>query len=171
MNRQEYYNSNICRKSPEYKKVQQLLKEYKIENNIAERFVVHHLDDTEECRKYNEAHYELWGFNEDGSFEYGKYVVFMSRKDHLSYHAKQRIGERNPFYRHKHSDEFRQNTSLRQKDKPRSATYRKYIHDISNKYAVYKQNGGHLKWNDFLTAMSKNEISLEMLTGPLNKLI
>ena len=56
MNRQEYYNSNICRKNPEYKKVQQLLKEFKIENNIAERCIVHHLDDTEECRKYNEAH-------------------------------------------------------------------------------------------------------------------
>lgn len=82
----------------------------------------------------------------------------------MSHHAKQRVGERNPFYGRKHSDEFRQNVHLRQKDKPRSESYRKYAHDISNKYAVYKQNGGYLKWNDFLTAMSKHEISLEMLT-------
>lgn len=52
---------------------------------------VHHLCDTEEQRKYNDEHYELWGFNEDGTFEYGKYVVFVTREEHLRMHAQSEI--------------------------------------------------------------------------------
>ena len=48
--------------------------------------VIHHLRDTEEQRKYNNEHYELWGFNEDGTFEYGKYVIFVTEEWHLNYH-------------------------------------------------------------------------------------
>ena len=48
--------------------------------------VIHHLRDTEEQRRYNDEHYELWGFevNEDGNehFEYGKYVVFWTKEYH-----------------------------------------------------------------------------------------
>ena len=49
--------------------------------------VIHHLRDTEEQRKYNDEHYEFWGFNQDGTFEYGKYVVFWTKEKHDSYHA------------------------------------------------------------------------------------
>ena len=53
--------------------------------------VIHHLRDTEEQRKYNDEHYELWGFeiDENGNehFEYGKYVVFWTKERHNSYHA------------------------------------------------------------------------------------
>lgn len=49
---------------------------------------IHHLRDTEEQRKYNDEHYELWGFNEDGTFEYGKYVVFWTHEHHTYYHSK-----------------------------------------------------------------------------------
>lgn len=52
---------------------------------------VHHLCDTEEQRKYNDEHYELWGFNEDGIFEYGKYVIFITREEHLRIHAQSEI--------------------------------------------------------------------------------
>lgn len=52
--------------------------------------VIHHLIDTEEQRKYNDEHYELFGFelDENGNehFEYGKYVVFWTKEHHLSYH-------------------------------------------------------------------------------------
>lgn len=48
--------------------------------------VIHHLRDTEEQRKYNDEHYELWGHNLDGTFEYGKYVVFWTEEDHFKYH-------------------------------------------------------------------------------------
>jgi len=44
--------------------------------------VIHHLRDTEEQRKYNDEHYELWGHNLDGTFEYGKYVVFVTKEEH-----------------------------------------------------------------------------------------
>jgi hypothetical protein len=57
-----------------------------IDNNYTCRCVVHHRDDTEECRKYNEEHYERWGFNEDGTFEYGKYVIFMINTEHSAHH-------------------------------------------------------------------------------------
>lgn len=53
--------------------------------------VRHHLRDTEEQRKYNDEHYELWGFeiNEDGKehFEYGKYIIFLTREEHLQIHS------------------------------------------------------------------------------------
>ena len=48
---------------------------------------IHHLRDTEEQRKYNDEHYELWGHNLDGTFEYGKYVVFWTHEHHIKYHA------------------------------------------------------------------------------------
>lgn len=49
--------------------------------------IIHHLRDTEEQRKYNDEHYELWGHNLDGTFEYGKYVVFWTKEKHDQYHA------------------------------------------------------------------------------------
>ena len=86
MNKQEYNNSKISRKNPEYKKVRELLKTWKAENNITENCIIHHRDDTDETRAYNEEHYELWGCEEDGTFEYGKYVIFMTIAEHVKYH-------------------------------------------------------------------------------------
>lgn len=50
--------------------------------------VIHHLRDTEEQRQYNDAYYELCCHNLDGTFEYGKYVVFLTRLQHKEIHAK-----------------------------------------------------------------------------------
>lgn len=86
MNKEEYYNTSGVHKTYEYKYVQSLLHKWKIENNYTCRYVVHHRDDTEETRKYNAEHYERWGFSEDGTFEYGKYVIFMTHSDHSSHH-------------------------------------------------------------------------------------
>lgn len=53
--------------------------------------VIHHLRYTEEQRKYNDEHYELWGFeiDENGNehFEYGKYVIFLTKEEHSKIHA------------------------------------------------------------------------------------
>lgn len=95
MNKKEYFLSDIYLKNAEYKNIQKRLHEWKQKNNIIERCVVHHRDDTEECKKYNEEHYELWGFNEDGSFEYGKYVIFLTRAEHCKHHH---TGENNVNY-------------------------------------------------------------------------
>lgn len=48
--------------------------------------IIHHLRDTEDQRKYNDEHYEYWGFNQDGTFEYGKYVIFVTEEWHYNYH-------------------------------------------------------------------------------------
>lgn len=93
MNKEEYFISEIYRKNSEYLSVQKMLQEWKYNNNITKMCIVHHRDDTDECRRYNEEHYELWGFNEDGTFEYGKYVMFMTQAEHCSYHMQ---GDRNP---------------------------------------------------------------------------
>ena len=63
--------------------------------------VRHHLRDTEEQRKYNDEHYELWGFEIDESgnehFEYGKYIIFCTDEEHHSvWHNVN--GENNPMY-------------------------------------------------------------------------
>ena len=91
--------------------------------------VIHHLRDTEEQRKYNDEHYELWGFeiDENGNehFEYGKYVVFWTKEHHDKYHhlsietrEKLRIanlGSNNHFYGKKHSSETKLKISISQK--------------------------------------------------------
>ena len=56
-------------------------------NPNPEAKVIHHLRDTEEQRKYNDEHYEYWGFNQDGTFEYGKYVIFVTPEEHAEIHS------------------------------------------------------------------------------------
>lgn len=62
-----------------------------LENCDVDAKVIHHLRDTEEQRKYNDEHYELFGFeiDEDGNevFNYGKYVVFWTKEHHDEYHS------------------------------------------------------------------------------------
>lgn len=67
-----------------YNKTRAILKQQIYNDETAT--VIHHLRDTEEQRSYNDIHYELWGHNEDGSFEYGKYVIFVSKKQHTMIH-------------------------------------------------------------------------------------
>lgn len=90
------------------KKLQQSLKY----NSNPKATTKHHLRDTEEQRKYNDEHYELWGFeiDEDGNehFEYGKYIIFMTQEEHNRLHAESEEtrkkkseslkGEKNPMY-------------------------------------------------------------------------
>lgn len=78
---------------------------------------MHHRDDNEEVRAYNEAHYELWGYNLDGTFEYGKYVVFMTRAEHNTYHFS---GNKNPMYGKPLSDEHKAKISTARKGIPHS---------------------------------------------------
>lgn len=112
MNNKEYYSLNS--RNEYYKYIHELLNEWKLANNIAEICVAHHRDDTEEAKAYNNEHYELWGFNLDGTFEYGKYVVFMTASEHMRYHMTgsknpmcgvRKFGVDNPFYGKKHSSE------------------------------------------------------------------
>lgn len=71
-----HYWANECRK------IQKTL-EY---NPDPKAIVRHHLRDTEEQRKYNDEHYEYFGFNQDGTFEYGKYVIFVTKEEHTAIH-------------------------------------------------------------------------------------
>ena len=91
MNRQEYANSRMAHRNLAYKQARKLLKEWQLEKNITDTCVIHHRDDTEETCAYNEEHYELWGFNLDGTFEYGKYVIFMTQAEHARYHGIGRV--------------------------------------------------------------------------------
>lgn len=111
MNKSEYYTGkNVSRRY--HKQIRKLLEEWKHKNNITGRCVIHHRDDTDETRKYNEEHYELWGFNLDGTFEYGKYVVFMTQSEHNIHHC---AGEKNPLYGKSPSDETRAKISAARK--------------------------------------------------------
>ena len=91
--------------------------------------VRHHLRDTEEQRKYNDEHYELWGFeiDENGNehFEYGKYIVFLTPEEHNKLHAvseetrnilRQRmLGDSNKMRGKKHSEESKRKMSNKKK--------------------------------------------------------
>ena len=192
MNKKEYYQNSNDRKrcAHLYKYVQSLLKEWKVNNNYVCKCVVHHRDDTEECRKYNEEHYELWGFNEDGTFEYGKYVVFMTHKNHSSYHNKGHVnnkGENNPMYGKHHSEESKQ--KLRGREVSAETREKMSLHHAnvsgennpfygkthsnevmsklmnyhkvtSNAYKTYKDSGGTLSWKAFRHAIKIGEIDV-----------
>lgn len=98
MNRKEW--KEFCKTNSKdafiwYNRVRKLLKSKEFEssdNCDKDAKVIHHLRDTEEQRKYNDEHYELFGFeiDEDGNeiFNYGKYVVFWTKEHHDNYHRK-----------------------------------------------------------------------------------
>lgn len=153
MNSHEYYNSTIRCKNYEYKQIQQLLNDWKAENNITERCVVHHRDDTEETRKYNEKHYERWGFNEDGTFEYGKYILFMIASDHIQYHHK---GEKHPLYGKHHSEETKEKISTALSGTnigDKNPNYGKKLSD-ETKYKIHLANKGRRHSDEAKAKMS-----------------
>lgn len=189
MNRDEYSKQPGNRSTYEYKYVHRLLNEWKQQNEITALCVVHHRDDNDEVRAYNEAHYELWGFNEDGTFEYGKYVLFMTRSEHRSHHN---LGKQNPSCTHPFSEERRKRISQRMSGegnpmygKPRSEYVKQRCREahlgttltteckkkiaLNNKtkyikllFDVYKQNGGRMKWQAFEHALKAGEITFEL---------
>lgn len=98
-------------------------------NSDPKATVRHHLRDTEEQRKYNEEHYELWGFeiDENGNehFEYGKYMIFMTEEEHIAIHnqseetrniRRQRmLGDSNKMRGKTHSEESKKKMSDKKK--------------------------------------------------------
>lgn len=102
-----HYWANKCRK------IQKTLK-YNPDPNATVR---HHLRDTEEQRKYNDEHYELWGFeiDEGGNehFEYGKYIIFVTPEEHSKLHED--------------SDETRHRKSIAGKLRWKNTSYRKHM--------------------------------------------
>lgn len=86
MNRKEWKASDISNKFEWYNKARKLQKSLQY-NSDPSAIVIHHLRNTEEQRNYNDEHYELWGHNLDGSFEYGRYVIFVTKEEHLEIHS------------------------------------------------------------------------------------
>ena len=184
MNKNEYYNSVICYKNPEYKQVRKYLSEWKQTNNITKKCVIHHRDDTEECRAYNEAFYERWGCDEDGTFEYGKYVFFMTISDHVKHHhtgktlsdeCKRKLSES---HLGKHaSDETKRkiSDSIKGENHPmygKSPTAESIAKNRESNikvsiaakylYTTYKENGGKLQWKAFRHALKIGDITFKM---------
>lgn len=117
--------------------------------------VIHHLRDTEEQRKYNDEHYELWGHNLDGSFEYGKYVIFVTKEEHTEIHkcseetrnkikeswtddkrqtvSKKLLASNNPNYGKHFSKEHREKISASNKGKSHTESAREKIRQMSIK--------------------------------------
>lgn len=93
MNQREWKNSGklgIKLDYTYYNKSHKILKQYNFNLNLNgdnAKTIIHHLRDTEEQRKYNDEHYELWGHNLDGTFEYGKYVIFVTKEEHTAIHV------------------------------------------------------------------------------------
>lgn len=73
-----------------YNRVRKIQKSLQYNQNV-DAVVIHHLRDTEEQRKYNDEYYELWGLEIDDTgnehFEYGKYVIFVTKEEHREIHG------------------------------------------------------------------------------------
>ena len=177
MNKEEYYS--YCgwyqnKHNKYYINVQKLLKDWMIENNITETCVIHHRDDTPEMIKYNEEHYERWGHNADGTFEYGKYVLFMTRAAHVSYHHKGKSLSAEQKERLRiintgkhHSEETKKKLSIMHTGNRNPFYGRKHSDETmanmrrtQTLYKQYKQTGGELSWNGFQRALKNNEINI-----------
>lgn len=89
MNQSEWKKAKYHDKHKWYNKTRRIQKSFQY-NSDPNAKVIHHLRDTEEQRKYNDEHYELWGFeiDENGNehFEYGKYVAFVTKEEHHKIH-------------------------------------------------------------------------------------
>lgn len=121
MNYKEFWNavrmgSSVREYDYKSRNIQKSLK-YNHDPNATVR---HHLMDTEEQRKYNDEHYELWGFeideNGNESFTYGKYVIFVTPEEHRKIHTaseltRQRISRANSGK--KWSEESKKNLSIK----------------------------------------------------------
>lgn len=163
------------------REIQRLLK-YNSNPNATVR---HHLRDTEEQRKYNDEHYELWGFEIDESgnehFEYGKYMIFVTEEEHLAIHAlseetKQKISDSlHLFYT---TDEGKLNAKLRMTDTVKSkisasvkATmteeHRRLLSDIAKKNMTDERR--ELIRQATKEAMSDEEIRQKISNSKLGK--
>ena len=122
----------------------------------------HHLFNTPEQIEYNNSHYEMWGFNEDGSFEYGKYIIFVTPEEHSKLHSdsditKQRKsdafkGDKNPLFgigpmkgRH-FSEEHKRKIGESNTGKKRSEEARKNMSDAQKGKHSGENNGMYGKF-------------------------
>lgn len=108
MNKNEWYTKGTKRDFTFKRLVDKKLKQWRADNGITEACVIHHRDDNDEVKAYNEAHYERWGFDENNEFIEGKYVQFLTRTQHMSYHQS---GDRNVMYGKNHTKETLQKIS------------------------------------------------------------
>ena len=172
MNKEQYYANTdwfaVNRHNEHYKLVHKELTKWKNEHCITAKCIVHHRTDTEETRKYNNEHYERWGCNEDGSFEYGKYVTFMTQGQHNTEHFTNHVfsdayrakmsestsGEKNGMFGKKHTAATKAILSAKKKKYMKAATYL---------YRVYKENDGKLLWCDFQRALKNGEITFNSM--------
>lgn len=110
--------------------------------------VIHHLRDTEEQRKYNDEHYELWGHNLDGTFEYGKYVIFVTETWHYDYHH--------------HSEETRSKISIANRGKKRTLEQRRAISERQKGKSLSEEHRKHISDGNkgkVVSSDTKNKIS------------
>ena len=150
------------------KEAHKILKQWMSDNGLSGDYVIHHRDDNEDVIAYNKTHYERWGFSEDGSFEHGKYVIFMTRAAHNKHHhiGNATIGERishslkgrvGAMTDHKHSKEARMKISLAHIGMKHSKETRDMMARKQYLYKEYTARGGLLKWNSFQPALKNND--------------
>ena len=151
MNKDEWSKQPNKQSTYEYKYVHKLLSEWMLQNGIDERCVVHHIDDNDAAKAYNEEHYERWGLNHDGTFEYGKYVIFMTHSARTSYHCKGRVS---PFKGHKHSESTLQLMSEARKGE-NNPNYGKHLSD-ETKRKLHDANIGHVVSDETKEKLSRN---------------
>lgn len=127
MNRKEWLNCNNANRNYWADKCREIQKSLVYNHNPAAT-TRHHLMETEEQRKYNNEHYEYFGFNQDGTFEYGKYIIFVTEEEHHLIHGNK--GKDNPMYGKHHTDEVKAIISKTSKDRWEDESYRQHMSDV-----------------------------------------
>lgn len=134
--------------------------------------VIHHLRDTEEQRKYNDEHYEMFGYvvDENGNeqFNYGDYVVFWTQDHHREYHhvseeTRKKLSE--SLKGIPRTDAWRQHASESNKGKHNYTEEQKL--QISNSVKEYYMQEGSREKTSKTTkeAMQRSEVRQHLIDG------
>lgn len=132
MNRNEWLRLQDSKEKWRYRNVVRDIQRQLIYNTNSKAKVIHHLRDTEEQRKYNDEHYEYFGLNQDGTFEYGKYVIFVTNKEHANIHSvsEETCKKISEAVKESYTDEMRAASSNRMMANWKNPCFREKMHNL-----------------------------------------
>ena len=123
--------------------------------NLKKGEVIHHLIDTPEQKKFNNEHYERWGFDLNGEM---KYAIKMTTKEHDGYHASLRKGKKN-------TDEHKRKCSEASKKLWEDSDFRNRV--LTHRADYWKDENAHKRQSEAIKRYFANEDNRKKLSDTM----